>query len=274
MKKLLCLPLLVALSQGCSGCTDVVDSGSSLQGWGFASDTTAILFYEQWENINSPSGFGQTGSGTNYLGWELQLVDIRFQKVYWKSRINHSRRNTQILVGRQWNDSTMLIELTGEGYWLWTVGNRNPKKISFNWNTEIENYDAGVLLYNFRLRPWKNYYFILFSDSRQASFLDSRQAIIDSKTMIVNDWFQTDEDTWTTSCDDFWWINSGGVCLFDNSSHVTLLSEKGDTLGIFSYTGERLTYYEDTQFTIDRQSSYWIFGKRNFVDSLRNAMEY
>jgi len=35
------------------GCTSVSGSGSNLKGWGFASDTTAILFYELWESYKS-----------------------------------------------------------------------------------------------------------------------------------------------------------------------------------------------------------------------------
>jgi hypothetical protein len=265
-KKLLCLPLLVALSQGCSGCTDVVDSGSSLMGLGFASDTTAILFCEQWENINSPSGFGQTGSGTNYIGWELKLVDIRFHKVYWESQISYGRGNTRILRGSQWNDSTMIIGLTGDGYWFWTVGNNKPQKINFNWNAKMEDYKDGELMLNtsgFRFRPWKNDSVLLFSDSKQA--------IVDSKTMTMNDWSTTEENVWTNSCDDFWWIKSGGVCFMDNPSHVTLLSEKLDTLGSFLYTDERIDYC-DSRWAAVNIPSYWIFGKRNFVDSLRNIM--
>jgi hypothetical protein len=264
-KKLLCLPLLVALSQGCSGCTDVVDSGSDRYGIGFASDTTAIFFYEHWENINAPSGFGQTGSGTNYLDWELQLVDIRFQKVYWKSRINHGRPNNEILRGSQWDDSTMIIELWPKGYWLWTVSNRSPQKIDFDWNTEKENYKKHMVS-DGRIRPWKK-------DSILVSFSGNNHFIIDIKTMTVNDWSPSEENVWTTSCDDFWWVKSGWVCLIDNNSYgFTLLSEKGDTLGNFVYSDEIIGYY-DAKWAAVNIPSYWIFGKRNFIDSLRNTAE-
>jgi hypothetical protein len=263
-KKLLCLPLLAAMLQGCSGCGSTWE-GSTLEGLGFASDTTAILFYELWEKSSSEN-IPVSSSFANYYGWELMLVDVRFHHVYWKAQIDHSRNNNQILRCRQWNDSTMIIELRGEGIWLWTVSNNKPQKISFNWNTEKENYENGLLLNNSRLRPWKNDSILLFSSSKQA--------IIDSKTMIVNDWFQTDEDTWIIDCDDFWQVKSGGVCFINNSTYgFTLLSEKGDTLGNFTYVDEGITYY-DSEFTAPNTLSYWIFGKRNFVNSLRNIMEY
>ncbi|MDR2580736.1 MAG: hypothetical protein LBC85_07065 [Fibromonadaceae bacterium] len=59
----------------------------------------------------------------------------------------------------------------------------------------------------------------------------------------------------------------------DMSSYVTLLSEKGDTLGSFAYTWEKVTYYSSGWFP-DRSSLYWIFGKRDFIDSLRNITRY
>ncbi|MDR2580734.1 MAG: hypothetical protein LBC85_07055 [Fibromonadaceae bacterium] len=96
LKKLLLLPLLPLLMALPQGCTSVTDSGASLAGLGFASDTTAILFYDLWEEtarFSIPTG----NYGTNYYGWELKLVDVRFEKVYWKARIDYSRRNTAVL---------------------------------------------------------------------------------------------------------------------------------------------------------------------------------
>jgi len=281
LKKLVWMPLAMALLQGC---TYSSGSGTTLEGIGFASDTTAMLFYETWE----ASGLNPSNSSpARHYGWEFKLVDVRFNRVYWSARIDHNRRNNQILRGSQWNDSTMFIELTGEGYWLWKVGNKKTQKINFNWNVEQKNYEAGVLLYDFRLRPWKDDSVLIYSEARQA--------IIDSKTMTVKDWFSTSENAWVADCDDFWWVSnggiclrdtsfhnckdfgfikygSGGICLFNESSYAVLLSEKGDTLGSFTNTGKRLNY--DTQIDLENQPSYWIFGKRNFIDSLRNVVEY
>jgi len=284
LKKLAWMPLAIALLQGC---TSVSGSGATLAGWGFASDTTAILFYELWESYKTFLDISPPPA-TSYYGWELKLVDVRFNKVYWSAKVDHNRSNSQILTADQWNDSTMLIELTGEGYWLWTVGNKKTRKINFNWNVERKNYEAGVLLYDFRLRPWKEDSVLLYSKTRQA--------IIDSKTMTVNDWSPIGDDAWVSNCDDFWWVSnggiclrdtsfhncrdfgwikygSGGICLFDETAYAVLLSEKGDTLGNFTNTGKKFNH-DDTYFYLDNQSSYWIFGKRNFIDSLRNVMEH
>ncbi|MDR2580735.1 MAG: hypothetical protein LBC85_07060 [Fibromonadaceae bacterium] len=88
-------------------------------------------------------------------------------------------------------------------FWLWTVGNKKPQEINFNWNVERESYEPGLLAGlspAVRLRPWKNDYILLFD----------RQVIIDSKTMTISDWSQVGENAWTTSCHDFWWSMGGG----------------------------------------------------------------
>jgi hypothetical protein len=232
-RRLFWLLLVVALSQGC---TSVVDSGVTLEGLGFASDTTAIIFYEHWETTSSPSfGFGG-GSGMRHLDWELMLVDVRFHKVYWKSRIDRSRRNAQILRGRQWSDSTMLVVLSDE-YWLWTVGNKNPQKIDFDWQTEQKNYVAGGLSW---FRPWKNDFFLLFSYD-----FGSSPAILDTRTMTVNAW-EPGEDAWIADCHDVWWEEEvGWMCLMrdKNSCRLSLLSGSGDTLGGVTYAHECKEFY-------------------------------
>jgi hypothetical protein len=260
----LLLPLVAALCIGNSGCTSVTSSGADLVGLGFASDTTAILFYELWEKTESfsiPTG----NYGTNYPGWELKLVDIRFNKVYWKARVDHGKRNTQILRGQQWNDSTMLVELTGGGYWLWTIGNKKPQRADFKWNVEVENHRGGLNLSGLAmLRPWKN-------DSILVLY-NNNNLIIDTKTMTVNDWYPIGENAWVTSCHNFWWGRGGGVCWVNNEQNdksydFTLLSEEGDSLGNFIYTWEIVDYYSSGWFP-DRRPAYWIFGKRDFLDSL------
>ncbi|MDR1830921.1 MAG: hypothetical protein LBQ76_09150 [Candidatus Fibromonas sp.] len=273
LKKLIRLPLVVTLLQSCTGCTSVVDSGSDLIGIGYASDTTAILFYELWETTES-FNIPVRSNVTSYYGWELKLVDVRFHNVYWEAQVEQGRSNTAILYSSQWNDSSMLVDLTGSGYWLWTVGNKKPQKVNFNWNTEMKDdvnggdYKNGWLLgrgRGFQLRPWKNDSVLLYSKTRQA--------IIDSQTMTVNDWSPTSENIWVNACDDFWWGKNGGVCLLDKSDYVAFFSEKGDTLGNFTYTQERVTIY-GSQWANDRMPSFWIFGKREFLDSLRNITEY
>jgi hypothetical protein len=254
LRRLAWMPWIVALLHGC---TSVRDSGSILKGWGFASDTTAILFHELWESYETFLDIS-TPPATSYYGWELKLVDVRFNKVYWSAKIDKDRSNTQILNSSQWNDSTMLIDLTGEGYWLWVVGRRKPHKVNFNWNSEMENYKTGDLLSylsGFWLHPWKNDSILLTSNSIQA--------IVDTKTMTVSNWSQTGDNAWTTTCNSFWWGKNGGVCLINNKQDnkpygFILLSEKGDTLNNFTYANE-CAYYNDK---CDINSSFFY----NFIE--------
>jgi hypothetical protein len=180
--KLLCLPLLAALFQGCHSTVD----GATLAGSGFASDTTAILFYNLHETA---IGSFSHRSSTDYYGWELRLVDVRFNKVYWKAQINHG--SSQILRAVQCNDSTMFIELAGKDYWLWTVGNKTPRKVDFKWNTE-KKID---LLYHYKWLKWKNNSFLLFSDS---------PLIIDTRAMTISSWNPTSTEEELLKKDAVW----------------------------------------------------------------------
>jgi hypothetical protein len=316
LKKLAWISLaVVPLLDSCFFFDDDTEEQSSYIALGFVSDTTAILFSYNWKTTKGsqcgPGNAGSCASGRKDYGWELKLVDVRFQKVYWSARIDHNMSNNQILVGRQWNDSTMLIELSGKGYWLWAVGDKKPQKINFNWNVEPENYETDMLLYRFRFRPWKNDSVLIYSGDRQA--------IIDSKTMTVNSWSPTGENTWTTACDDFQWGKNSGGCLINKPDGFTLLSDKGDTLGNFTYAYECVTYYDrkcninsyfyhnfirawlgecmmsvcdahpvnakinenyytsiryDGKWNINEEPSFWMIGLKRFVDSLGNIMEY
>jgi len=258
LKKLVWLPLAAVIFL--NGCFGTDGSGSIHVGDGFASDTTAILLYKLWEQPDR-GPLDIFNYARNYYGWEIKLVDVRFNKVYWSARVEHDMRNTQILTGRQWNDSTMLIELTGEGYWLWTVGNKKPQKANFKWNCEMENYKSDklerLLLYQGRPshpRPWKN----------NSLLFPGAKVVVDTKTMTVNDWAPPDEDAWVANCDDFWHGKSGGVCLVNNNPYgFTLLSEKGDTLGSFTYAHECLTYlpYYGKKCNISSHFSY------NFIEA-------
>jgi hypothetical protein len=234
-KKLICFFLIAALLQGC---TSVVDSGSTLLGLGFASDTTAILFSESWEVTREPSfGFGG-GNGTSYQGWELQLVDVRFHKVYWSAQIDHGRRSNQILQAYQWNDSTMLVGLSDE-FWFWTIGNKKLQEINFDWKIEKKHYTPGSLS---RIRSWKNDFVLLLSYNFGFSpaISGSNPAILDTRTMTVNAW-STGEDAWMADCHDVWWEEeSEWVCLMrdENPCRLSLLSGSGDTLSSVTYAHE------------------------------------
>jgi hypothetical protein len=142
------------------------------------------LFYELWESHKSFLDLAPSPA-TSYYGWELKLVDVRFNRVYWSARVDHYRSNSQILRGSQWNDSTMFIVLTGERYWLWTVGNKKPQNITLNWNTEKKD----LLDPNYKWIRWEN-------DSIFAKGNTNIDIFIDTKTKTVNGREGTDCVNW------------------------------------------------------------------------------
>jgi len=284
-------PLLVSCSILLDN-NDVVDERHSLGIIGFASDTTAILLKHYWVVVESPCGWFGTCDETDHLDVELQLVDVRFQNIYWKSRVKNVEGIMQL------KDSAMLIR-NSEGYWLWAIGKSKLQKVNFNWNVDKENYEDYLFRDDFRIRRWKNDSLLLFSNE----LYYRGHAIIDTKTMTINRWAPLGEYAWTLNCDDFWWSDvEDGLCLVknENSCGFSLLSKDGYTLGRFThpdgcenYKGFSVArnfiavseiknnynpattamFLYDERGNIAHKPSFWI-GVGGFVDSLGNVTEY
>jgi hypothetical protein len=163
---------VATLLWSCSLFNEVVDRGYHVMGLGFASDTTAILLKLYWEQIEEPCYFG-----SNCDDWvenkevELQLVDVRFKKLYWNSSVKNGGYGSW---AKQWSDSTMLMGNSDREYWLWTIGSSQPQKINFNWKIEEKEIDMYITAHN--LIRWRE-------DS-----LFAENFIIDTKTKTVNKW--------------------------------------------------------------------------------------
>jgi len=187
LKNRLFLPILAVFMGGCSLFEDPKEI-SSTKLVGFASDTTAILFRYSWETTSS-SCISHFCSSTDYLDVELQLVDVRFHKIYWRSKIENNYGRSFYV--EQWSDSVIYFRSEGEGkvkYWLWAIGNTKPQESVLSWNTEEENLFAPN---NYRWFRWEN-------DSIVAG-----NFIIDTKTMTVNKWEPP-------ACSDWWGKDVGG----------------------------------------------------------------
>lgn len=260
---------------------------------GFASDTTAILFRHNWEETGRV-GFGNNG-GSSQLDLELMLVDVRFRKVYWASKIKNNYG--EFFRAKQWNDSTIIIAYGKSAYenrMLWTIGNSKPQEITLNWNTEKEN----IFAYDINWLHWEN------------DFLVAGNFIIDTETKTVN-------KREVITCSNWWGMEAGSGCLVNkiNSCGFTLLSEKKDTLSDFAYAhgcdnfkaisihryfieaslGRCNQYgaycYEypiklqvdeysnvmiryDGKGNISKEPSFWYNGGGKFVNSIGNAWRY
>jgi len=174
VKRSIWLPLVTALLL--CGCfffdDDVIEKGSYTDFVGFTSDTTAILFRYNWEEIEKYlCAFEHRCVSTDYIDIELKLVDVRFDKVYWKSKVKNNYGKH--FWTKQWNDSTIIIEYGNQGggnYMLWAIDKSKPEKITLIWNTEKKD----IFSYNYNWFRWKD-------DSIIAG-----DFIIDTKTKTVN----------------------------------------------------------------------------------------
>jgi hypothetical protein len=285
LKKLLWLPFILAPLGGCSIFFDEETEHSISRLAGFASDTTAIIYKYNWvtsKNLCGPGNAGSCASSKDYIDLELKLVDVRFKKIYWMSRVKNDCGDCSWT--RQWNDSTILISDM-----LWKIGDSKPQKINFKWNTE-EIYFYGHWL------PWEN-------DSILAPTISGSYLIIDTKNKTVN-------SRETPACSDWWSKDMGRGCFMVNkdSCSFSLLSENGDTLSSFTFadgcnseefdihTGRyfieaSLRYSNDVYFNayikyddkgnIAQVPSFWVrYGTRDrdigiwFEDSLNNIVRY
>jgi len=290
LKKLASLSLVAApLLGGCFFFDD--DSKREIHSYiaGFASDTTAILFSYDWETTTR-SNFGNPDVTRDYFDIELKLVDIRFNKVYWSSKVkNNYGRSFRV---EQWNDSTIIVMYEGRGNsgnFLWAVGNSKPQQITLNWNTEYE----FLFSTNYKWFRWEN----------DSLITNGGNFIIDTKTKTVN-------KREVTTCINWWSEVAGGGCLSVNrkSCSLSLLSEKGDTLGSVTYINEcedMQRYWDSDDFFVFRhfvmvkspmplgywpaiyaffqydekgnifqEPLFWTNYNAEFIDSTGNIMEY
>jgi len=176
VKRSIWLPLVTALLL--CGCFffDDDERHSSTDMVGFASDTTAILFTYDW-TTSSCSGSFFPCAADDYHDLELKLVDTRFHKVYWKSKIKNDY--AKHFRTRQWNDSTIVIDVIDYYQLLWTIGLSKPQKITLNWNTEKG--DSDIFSYNYNWLRWKDDSIIVVKNS-----IVVKKFIIDTKTKTVN----------------------------------------------------------------------------------------
>jgi len=280
---------------------------------GFASDTTAILLSSIWKtdkgSICGPGNAGSCASGRKDLGWELKLVDVRFNKVYWSAQIKYEWSNNLMLKGQQWNDSTMFIDLAPVGYWLWTVGDK-PQEITLNWNTKEEL----LTHFDYNWFNWKNDSILLFSNFPSSM----SHLVIDTKTKTVNRLQPDGEIAWIADCRFRWrGKEAGNGCLIVDEKYgrFSLLSEGGDTLSSIIYFNmcEKIDgSYKNKSVNVDIQRYFiginWVenwgeeknpcyypvvhaafrygengniapkpsfgYGRGAFVDSLGNIVEY
>jgi hypothetical protein len=100
----------------------IYDKGYDGKVIGFASDTTAILLKHYQEIVSHVLSYSE-----KHLDWELQLVDVRFHKIYWRARIREAENVKQL------SDSAMLVKKE-DGNWLLAINNPKLQETDFSWD--------------------------------------------------------------------------------------------------------------------------------------------
>lgn len=314
-KKSAWMPLaVVPLLVGCQPeWFDKVIDGYDMITYEFASDTTAVLLKQYWSGTEENCGLATCWGGIGDKDLELQLVDVRFKKVYWSS--GKVRNNGCSGSARQWNDSTVFIEGDTDNHCLWVIGSPRPRKINLNWNMERKR----LIYFSYKWLRLKKDSILIYNSTENI--------IIDTKVRTVSNWNPPDEYKWvvTLNGNNFWWgeVAGGGYLLNDKDScRFSLLSEKGDTLSnvvyfnncehIYGRNGSGVyiesyfirvsspvdkndDYYYwpadyalfryDEEGNIAQKPSFWVnyiikkrdekyFANMEFVDSLGKIMEY
>ncbi|MDR1830918.1 MAG: hypothetical protein LBQ76_09135 [Candidatus Fibromonas sp.] len=265
LKKFIWLPFAVApLLSGCSFFLDTKEY-DFIQMVGFSSDTTAILFRYNWEKTEDC--FAHLCGGDNYLDLELMLVDVRYHKVHWKSRVkNNYGENFRV---RQWSDSLVFIDYDGkigENRMLWTIGDSKPLKVNFSLEGYgLENFDEKTLdlqippnlgMFDlYQQRQWKNETILMWRDTTRTGNLPE-YLLLNRKNFVISVWQPSAEEKELAEKGAIW---DGEKFIYlenetSESCKAFVISGNGDTL----HTIGHYPYIELQEFSTEGN----VFDKR------------
>jgi hypothetical protein len=236
--------LVACLCVGIVGCglfdDDVIDSGVDVIPLGFVNDTTAIIFNRYWEQIEQHCGgnFGRCDR-TDYTGSEMQLADIRFDKVYWTKKIVPDNQ------GMIFIDSTLFFfnhtYNFDNGYFNQIAVNKLGDK-EFQQANKIELKLKNIELigegWKFSekkiVRPWHSGLILANSTYYSDGSNGKHYALINTVAGTFERFTPTDEYEWMNECEDVKWSSVGGLCLkrISDATGFVLLKNGMDTLAV------------------------------------------
>ena len=221
LRKWLCLLLLAITLQGCSGCAngyEYMRTYNEIRGGGIVSDTTVVFLEVVIELWEYEGAFGSGGGNEHRLReLNLNLADIRFEKIYWSKKItpadNYGHLGFYII------DSTLFF------YTKKCVSYYNEKDCKIdriavvNMDDKFHRSEKIELKYseielegegweyrdNEKVRPWK--------DGLILAYRDGACALLDTAVGTMKLWQPSGEFEWLHECDDFKWSSVGGLCL-------------------------------------------------------------
>ncbi|GBU24916.1 hypothetical protein R83H12_01552 [Fibrobacteria bacterium R8-3-H12] len=211
---------------------------------GVISDTTAIILRSIIDRYVDEGTFGQNGGSTyRQREFSLNLVDIRFEKIYWKKDIN--------IFPTEGNYSDVIVELIDSVLFLHagiSTGSTSEKNYrigriavvhideKFHQSKKIELRIKDIELKgegwkyggNIKVRPWKDGLILAYSGD------DNPYALLDTAAGTMELWQPNGEFEWLNECADYKWSQIGGLCLngMPDTSGFVLLRNGIDTLAI------------------------------------------
>ena len=243
-RKLLLLPLLAVTLQGCGGCAngyEYMRTYNEIRGVGIVSDTTVVFLEVVIELWEYEGAFGSGGGNEHRLReLNLNLADIRFEKIYWSKKItpadNYGHLKFDII------DSTLFF-YTKSGVYeeknLYKIDRiavvNMDDKFHRSEKIELKYNEIGLKGYgwedwdNQKVRPWKDGLILAYRAGATSPY-----ALLDTAVGTMELWQPSGEFEWLNECEDFKWSSVGGLCLknMSDAPGFVLLKNGVDTLAV------------------------------------------
>jgi hypothetical protein len=252
MAKLLCLPLLAAIQFQITGCygDEYEYMGTHyevLGGGGLMSDTTAIISILVTDHYDYQGHFGAGGNTKVELReFSLNLVDIRFEKIYWKkiiiADISHFFYGSLYVDAIDSSLFFYKIDCITSSYYKKDCRIDRITVVSM----DEKFWQPGMIELKYKymelrgegweyhdvpppIRPWKDGLLL----TRQAGKA-SPYALLDTVAGTMELWRPSGEFEWLNECRDYKWSRAGGLCLKEmpDTLGFVLLRNGVDTLAV------------------------------------------
>jgi len=250
LKKLLYLPLLAAIFQ-ITSCIDGYEyDGTDYEvlGGGVVNDTTAIILRTITDHYYK-EGLLSGWKKSELREFSVNLVDIRFEKIYWKKEIINYNDNVSGSLRVEFIDSTFFLYAgkrssnAKNSYGIGRIATihiderfHHSEKIVLKYkDIELKGKGWGEYSYPYpKVRPWKDGLILAY---RVDAGTASPYALLDTIAGTTELWQPSGEFEWLNECTDYKLSQIDGLCLKNisdtlDTSNFVLLRNSIDTLAV------------------------------------------
>jgi len=251
LKKLLYFPLLTVIFQitSCSDGYEYDGTDYDVLGGGVVSDTTAIILRTITDHYYK-EGLLSGWKKSELREFSVNLVDMRFEKIYWKKEItNYDDVSGSLLV--EFIDSTFFLYAgkrssnAENSYGIGRIATihiderfHQSEKIVLRYkNIELKG-EGWEYSYPYpKVRPWKDGLILAYSVGAGTA---NPYALLDTIAGTTELWHPSGEFEWLNECEDYKWSQIDGLCLKNisdtpdtpDTSNFVLLRNGIDTLAV------------------------------------------